>query len=193
MSKTQKIIKKGMSFIEVMTVLGILLILMGVSYGSYTYHYDVTGKLAGLKLLGLKALQNMQHCLEMSVVETGTENFNPVSTTWPGCNTKIKLGLQECDDCSEPRITSNQIICLEITKGRFKQCVAYRHSSANKPFKVTVNHKVCVKRYSSGTSGVSAVWPYRPCKTNSDCETGQECPVKSRGDCVTNLSQGGCI
>ena len=201
MRKIRKTIKKGLTFIEAMTVLGIMLILSGAAYFGYIYHYDVTGKLATLNHLGINALQKMQNCLEMSVVQTGTESFDPIppntGTTWPGCDSKLKLGLQDCEDCSEPLITSNQIICLEITNGKFKQCVAYRHPSAawntDKPFKVTVNYKVCVKRYASGASAVSAVWPYKPCTANSDCETGQECPAKRLGVCVsTNINQGGC-
>ena len=180
----------GLSHLELLIVVAIVSILTGVAYMGYNKYSGVTARLAVLQQLGDEALQRMQSCLEMSIMNTGTEDFSQ-------CNTKEKLGLQSCKECSSPVVSTNpsfKTLCMEMTKDRFTQCVAYRLSTAgwnvDAPFAVTINHKVCVERYHTGATNVSAVWPYESCGSNSDCDTGQICR-QLQGRCDASL-QGAC-
>lgn len=187
-SEKYRVRPTGLSHLELLIVVAISSILMGVAYMGYNKYSRVIARLSALQQLGDEALQQMQNCLEMSIMNTGTEDFL-------NCNTKKKLSLQNCTECSSPVVsTTHPTLCMEMTKGPFTQCVAYRLSTAgwnvDMPFAVTVNHKVCVERYHMGAINVSAVWPYKPCSLNSDCSSGQICRQRL-GKCDASL-QSAC-
>ena len=191
-----KFYQKGMTFTELIVSLGIVALLMGISSLSYMYYYEVTGKLSALQQIGGDVLQKMQICAERAVLETGGENLMPIDLngdgdkTDPGekgCNSKKKLKLQNCDECAEP-LTENTRMCMTITKGSLSQCVSYRPSAdwANR-YKTSVNRKVCSQKRSSV---FHPIWPYMPCKTDSDCESHLKCG-KEDGKC--KAGSGGTV
>lgn len=204
--------KPGFTITEVLVTVGIIGLLVAAGYQGYLYHYDVTGKLSALQQLGTQAIHRMQTCVEQGVLNTGKETFEAVAgTTWQGCDTKKNLSLQSCLDCKEPQInTSKLALCMEITQGRFTQCVAYRIGSIHRPYKATVNDdqgafKVCGKRPDTKTAwtaaGANSVWPYRPCDSHKDCcdaNTDSACAAKGRecrtftGKCDLTTGNGGC-
>ena len=207
--------KPGFTITEVLVTVGIIGLLAAVGYQGYLYHYDVTGRLSALQQLGTQAIHRMQICVEQGVLNTGKETFEAVAgTTWQGCDTKEKLSLHNCEACAEPQLNTPKVaLCMEITQGRFTQCVAYRINSGisiARPYKVTVNNdqgnfKVCGKRPSTSTAwtaaAVNSVWPYRPCDSHKDCcdaNTDSACAAKGlecrtfTGKCDLTAGNGGC-
>ena len=199
----------GLSLMEMVITVGIIAIMAVIGSIAYMEHVNITGKLAALQKLGSEALEEMQKCMELSVLNTGKESFRPVDNNsdgdtddpgeWRGCDTLEKLNLQDCQECDTPKAHATwKTICMEMNLGRFKQCVAYRLGEqkwiTHWPLKVSINHKVCVKRYhSKGAVNVSAVWPYQPCDSVSDCDTGLEC-TERKGLCDVTIVgfKGGC-
>ena len=201
----------GFTITEVLVTVGIIGLLTAVGYQGYLYQYDVTGKLSALQQLGTQAIHRMQICVEQGILNTGKETFEAVSgTKWQGCDTKEKLSFHSCQDCAQPQLNTPKVaLCMEITQGRFTQCVAYR-IGMGRPYKATVNDdqgsfKVCGSRPNTSTawtdSAARAVWPYRPCDSHKDCcdagtdsacaAAGRECRTFT-GKCDLTAGRGGC-
>ena len=204
--------KPGFTITEVLVTVGIIGLLAAVGYQGYLYHYDVTGRLSALQQLGTQAIHRMQTCVEQGVLNTGKETFESIpAKKWGGCTSKTLLSLDSCEDCDQPQLnTSKLALCIEITQGRFRQCVAYRIGSIHRPYKATVNDdqgnfKVCGKRPDTSTpwtgAGVNSMWPYKPCDSHSDCcdagtnsacaAAGRECRTFT-GKCDLTTGNGGC-
>ncbi|MCY4513379.1 MAG: type II secretion system protein [Bdellovibrionales bacterium] len=205
--------KPGITLTEVLAVLGIIGILTIVGYQAYFYHYDVTSRMSALQQLGSQAIHRMQICVEQTVLTTGQETFEAVpGTTWRGCVSKELLSLQSCTDCQEPQLnTSKEALCMEITQGHLKQCVAYRIKGIDRPYKATISStthgsfKVCAKRPNTSTpwadDSVTAVWPYNHCNSHKDCcdaNSDSACAAAGRecrsflGQCDLTSGRGGC-
>lgn len=195
----------GFTFTEVLTVMGIMGILATIGYQTYIYHYNVTAKLSALQKLGTQAVNQMQICVEQAILNTGKETFEAVGA-WSGCNSKALLNLQSCLDCQAPQLsTSKKALCMQITQGDLKQCVAYRIDGVDRLYKATVNSKVCVKRPNTSTAwtdaSVTSVWPYIPCDADKDCcdaNTNSACSNLGygcktfQGECALGTGLGGC-
>ena len=210
-SKSSLLVKslkqKGLSFVELLTVVGIIGVLAVVGSITYVEHVSVTGNLSALQQIGGHVLQQMQRCVETSVLNTGKEmvkhddvngDGKVDSGEWPGCGSRKLLHLQRCEECETLKTswyskTHGGRICMTIKKGRFSQCVGYRalpESKAVYRFKINVNHKVCAQKRSS--TAHSALWPYVPCDSHKDC-----CEANTDSACETeNLicatGQGEC-
>lgn len=174
--------QKGMSFTELIVVIGMTVLLTSIGYVTYRYYFHVTGKLNALYQVGAHVLQRMQICSEESVLNMGAENLLPVDrntdgdTTdpedWKGCNSKARLGLVDCEECEEP-LTDGNLICVTIKTGKFSLCVNYQvgHNMYHH-FKTTVNQKACV--HSRGLTTIA-------CTADSDCGPDSRCTTISGG------------
>ena len=205
--------KPGFTITEVLVTVGIIGILAAISYQYYMYHYDITGKLASLQKLGTQAIHQMQICVEQAVLHTGKEDTfeENKAKKWDGCESKALLNLHSCEACAQPQLNTPKLaLCIEITQGRFTQCVAYRIGTGMRPYKATVNNdqgtlKVCGRRPSTSTpwtgAAPRAIWPYKPCDSHSECcdagtdsacaAAGRECRTFT-GKCDLAAGNGGC-
>ena len=204
--------KPGFTITEVIVTVGIMGILATISYQYYIHHYDITAKLASLQKLGTQAIHQMQICVEQAVLHTGKSTFEAnTAKKWDGCETKALLSLHSCASCAEPQLNTPKVaLCMEITEGRFTQCVAFRIGTGPRPYKATVSAdhgalKVCGRRPDTSTpwtgAAARAVWPYKPCDSHSECcdaGTDSACVAKGRecrtftGKCDLASGKGGC-
>lgn len=186
--------QKGLTFLELLAAVGIISILTGMIYIGYG-KYVLSARLGALHRQGTHILNQMQKCVEESILSTGRESILPVDMSdplngdttdpedWKGCGSKEALELQQCEECKNPKASAGSI-CIRIEKGELNQCVGYTPGDSTYRMEVTVDRGTCAYDRTGGRH--SAVWPYKVCGSDSDCtslDSNLKC-IAGRGQCT---------